>query len=161
MSELTSRREGQRYMWIPGGLTARCENGNPFKAEATLSCYNINGEIFFSLILRNVSDRMEADRKITALEAETEYLREELKAIRQFDDIVGRSGALMRVLKDVEQVAPTDASVLIYGETGTDKELIVRAVHDYSNRRDQALVKGNCAAIPASLIESEFFGHDQ
>jgi PAS domain S-box-containing protein len=161
MSELTARPEGQRYMWIPGGLTALCGKGNTFEAEATLSCYSINGERFFSLILRNVTDRIEAERRIDALQAETAYLREELRASQQFDEIIGRSGPLMQVLKDVEQVAPTDASVLVYGETGTGKELIARAVHDYSMRRDQALIKVNCAAIPASLIESEFFGHEK
>jgi PAS domain S-box-containing protein len=161
MSELPARPEGNRYMWIPGGLKAICGKGDTFEAEATLSFYSLNGERFFSLILRNVTDRIKAERRIDALQAETAYLREELRATQQFDDIIGRSGALMRVLKDVEQVAPTDASVLIYGETGTGKELIARAVHGYSKRRDQALIKVNCAAIPASLIESEFFGHEK
>jgi len=77
------------------------------------------------------------------------------------DDIVGRSAALRSVLADIEMVAPTDAAVLICGETGTGKELLARAVHNASRRRGQALVKCNCAAIPAALLESELFGHEK
>jgi transcriptional regulator with GAF, ATPase, and Fis domain len=77
------------------------------------------------------------------------------------DEIIGGSAALRRVLADVHQVAVTDATVLILGETGTGKELIARAIHLASRRRDKPLIKVNCAAIPATLIESEFFGHEQ
>jgi formate hydrogenlyase transcriptional activator len=77
------------------------------------------------------------------------------------DDIVGRSAALRKVLADVEMVAPTEAAVLICGETGTGKELLARAVHTASPRRGRALVTCNCAAIPAALLESELFGHDK
>src|SRR5581483_6441730 len=77
------------------------------------------------------------------------------------DEIVGRSAALRRVLADIEMVAPTDAAVLICGETGTGKELLAQAVHTASGRRGHALVKCNCAAIPAALLESELFGHEK
>lgn len=161
MKGLAQRPDGQRYLWIPGGLQALCDDGIPFDAEATLSGYTLNGESFFSLILRNVSDRIDAERQIHALKAETEYLKEELRSVQQFDEIAGRSSALMQVLRDVRQVAPTDAGVLIYGETGTGKELIARAIHENSRRREKPLIKVNCAAIPEALIESEFFGHEK
>ena len=78
-----------------------------------------------------------------------------------FGQIIGKSAALQRVLKEVETVGPTDSTVLVYGETGTGKELIARALHDLSPRRFDAFVKLNCAAIPTGLLESEFFGHEK
>jgi len=77
------------------------------------------------------------------------------------DDIVGRSAALRRVLAEIDMVAPTDATVLLCGETGTGKELLARAVHQASGRRAQAFVACNCAAIPSALLESELFGHEK
>ena len=78
-----------------------------------------------------------------------------------FGEIIGKSAALQRVLKQVKTVGPTDSTVLIYGETGTGKELIARALHDLSPRRSGAFVKLNCAAIPTGLLESELFGHEK
>jgi formate hydrogenlyase transcriptional activator len=89
------------------------------------------------------------------------YLEDEIRSEMHFEDIVGKSAALHRVLQQVETVAPTDATVLISGETGTGKELIARAIHQLSPRRSQAFVKLNCAAIPAGLLESELFGHER
>jgi formate hydrogenlyase transcriptional activator len=89
------------------------------------------------------------------------YLEDELRSERNFEDIVGKSAALRRVLQQVETVAPTDATVLIYGETGTGKELIARAIHQLSPRRPQAFVALNCAAIPSGLLEAELFGHEK
>jgi formate hydrogenlyase transcriptional activator len=89
------------------------------------------------------------------------YLEDEIRTELNFEEIVGRSDALRRVLKEVETVAPTDSTVLIYGETGTGKELIARAVHNLSARRANAFVKLNCAAIPTGLLESELFGHER
>ncbi len=93
------------------------------------------------------------------LSAENVYLLEEIRQTRNFGDIVGESPALAHVLSQVEKVAPTPATVLIVGETGTGKELIARAIHDGSPRRERPLVKVNCAAISAGLVESELFGH--
>jgi formate hydrogenlyase transcriptional activator len=93
------------------------------------------------------------------LERENVYLREELRAEHNFEEIVGNSPALLRALNAVEQVAPTDSTVLIYGETGTGKELVARAIHNRSTRNGRALVRVNCSAISAGLVESELFGH--
>ncbi|MFB3110521.1 MAG: sigma 54-interacting transcriptional regulator, partial [Gemmatimonadales bacterium] len=95
------------------------------------------------------------------LAAENAYLKEEVKLNHNFTEIIGGSSALQQVLHRIEQVAPTHATVLILGETGTGKEPVARAVHDLSPRRDRPLVKVNCAALPSSLIESEFFGHER
>ncbi|NIR47568.1 PAS domain S-box protein, partial [candidate division KSB1 bacterium] len=95
------------------------------------------------------------------LQAENIYLQQELKVEHNFEQIIGNSEALKRVLKKVQQVAETDATVLILGETGTGKELLARAVHNLSARKERALVKVNCAALPVNLIESELFGHEK
>jgi formate hydrogenlyase transcriptional activator len=95
------------------------------------------------------------------LTREKVYLEEEIRTEHNFDEIVGESPALRRVLKEVETVAPTDSTVLIRGETGTGKELIARALHQLSPRRDRTFVKLNCAAIPTGLLESELFGHEK
>ena len=93
------------------------------------------------------------------LARENIYLQEEIRREHPFEELVGSSPTLLAILRQVEQVAPTDTSVLILGETGTGKELIARAIHNRSSRRDRPLVKVNCAAISAGLVESELFGH--
>lgn len=93
------------------------------------------------------------------LEVENVYLKEEIQQAHDFGEIVGRSDAISRVLSTVQTVAPTPSTVLILGETGTGKELIARAIHDRSPRRSRPLVKVNCSAISAGLVESELFGH--
>jgi formate hydrogenlyase transcriptional activator len=95
------------------------------------------------------------------LEQENTYLSEELKTSHNFEEIIGTSPALLAVLRGVGQVAPTDATVLLLGETGTGKELIARAVHDRSPRSARTMVKVNCAALPPQLMESELFGHEK
>ncbi|HMP81163.1 MAG TPA: sigma 54-interacting transcriptional regulator, partial [Verrucomicrobiota bacterium] len=161
LRELDQRPAGQRQLWIPQSFEATRWDRSPFPAEASLSRFENRGQTFHTLILRNVNDRLEAERQIDALTAQTEYLREEIKALHGFDEILGQSAALRRVLEDVQQVAPTDAVVLIQGETGTGKELFARAIHAAGARRDKPMVTVNCAAIPAQLMESEFFGHER
>ena len=95
------------------------------------------------------------------LAAEKVYLEDEIRTEYNFEEVIGQSPALKRVLHQVETVAPTDSAVLICGETGTGKELIARAIHDLSRRRQRTLVKVNCAAIPTGLLESELFGHER
>jgi len=95
------------------------------------------------------------------LSQEKLYLEEEIRSEMDFEQIVGKSPALKHVLQLVETVAPSDSTVLLFGETGTGKELIARAIHDRSRRRERTLVKLNCAAIPTGLLESELFGHEK
>jgi formate hydrogenlyase transcriptional activator len=97
----------------------------------------------------------------TRLAEEKIYLEDEIRTDNRFEEIVGQSRALKAILKQVETVAPTDSTVLIYGETGTGKELLARAIHDLSSRKQGTFVKLNCAAIPTGLLESELFGHEK
>jgi len=98
---------------------------------------------------------------ITSDEEERLYLESEIRSDHNFDDIVGKSDALQKVLEQIAIVAPTASTVLLHGETGTGKELIARAIHNLSSRRDRAFVRINCAAIPSGLLESELFGHEK
>jgi formate hydrogenlyase transcriptional activator len=112
-----------------------------------------------ALAIQNMQSFQEIDNLKARLEKENVYLREELRTEHNFEEIVGNSPALLKVLHAVDQVAPTDSTVLIYGETGTGKELIARAIHSRSVRNGRALVNVNCSAISAGLVESELFGH--
>jgi len=112
-----------------------------------------------ALAVQNMQSYHEIDSLKARLEKENVYLREELCAEHNFEEIVGNSPALLKALHAVEQVAPTDSTVLIYGETGTGKELVARAIHSRSSRNGRALVSVNCSAISAGLVESELFGH--
>jgi formate hydrogenlyase transcriptional activator len=112
-----------------------------------------------ALAVQNMQSYQEIDSLKARLEKENVYLREELSAEHNFEEIVGNSPALLKALHAVEQVAPTDSTVLIYGETGTGKELVARAIHSRSSRNGRALVSVNCSAISAGLVESELFGH--
>jgi transcriptional regulator with GAF, ATPase, and Fis domain len=149
------------HTWIAGGLRARAADGSEFPAEATISRHRRGGKDFHTLILRDVNDRVRAEERIRSLTVEASCLRDELRTLGEFGEILGKSDALLGVLHDVEQVAATDASVLILGETGTGKELVARAIHARSPRREKPLVRVNCAAIPNELVESELFGHEK
>src|SRR5262249_48503141 len=109
----------------------------------------------------DITDRVLAEQEKARLEQQNLYLQEEIKSAHNFDEIVGQSPALTAVLDHVRRVAPTDSTVLITGETGTGKELIARAIHSASRRKDKPLIKINCAALPAGLVESELFGHEK
>ena len=112
-----------------------------------------------TLAIQNMRSYEEIDSLKARLEKENVYLREELSAEHNFEEIVGNSPALLKALHAVDQVAPTDSTVLVYGETGTGKELVARAIHNRSARNVRALVNVNCSAISAGLVESELFGH--
>jgi formate hydrogenlyase transcriptional activator len=99
--------------------------------------------------------------KVSRVEADQFYFEPEIKLECCFEDIVGKSPALRKVLEHVAIVAPTDSTVLLHGETGTGKELIARAIHNLSSRRERSYVRMNCAAIPSGLLESELFGHEK
>jgi formate hydrogenlyase transcriptional activator len=109
----------------------------------------------------DITERVLAQREQARLQQQNAYLQEEIKASLNFEEIVGRGPALAAVLELVRAVGPTDATVLVTGETGTGKELIARAIHSVSRRKDKPLIKVNCAALPAGLVESELFGHEK
>jgi len=161
IGELGRKNDGKQSSWIPDGLEGVDPEGKRFPAEATLSRYELAGRSFYTLILRNVHERVAAEERIRSLMGEADYLRAEIDAIQGFEEIVGASPALRHVLKDVERVAGMETTVLITGETGTGKELIARAIHRRSERRAKPLITVNCAAISSNLQESEFFGHEK
>ncbi len=114
---------------------------------------------FTRTMFLDITDSLRMSEEKERLEAQNVYLREEIRTEHNFHEIVGSSPALLAVLRQVDQVAATDSTVLVTGETGTGKELVARAIHEASSRRKQALVKVNCGAISAGLVESELFGH--
>jgi len=156
---LSVREEGNKYLWIPGGLEAIRNDGSSFPAEATISKFEMSRRDYYTVILRNVNDRLEAEQRIKTLSEETQYLKEEIESLHNSGELIGESTAMKTVLNDIDHVAATDATVLISGESGTGKELVARALNKGSRRSGKPLIKVNCAAIPSSLIESEFFGH--
>jgi len=147
--------------WVPEGLTAIRADGEEFPVEATLSQVEAAGASLSTIILRDVNERRRAEAECRQLQELNRSLQEEVEAALGAGELVGRAAALVRVVKGIEQVAPTDSTVLVTGETGTGKELVARAIHTRSRRKDRALVKVNCAAIASGLIESELFGHER
>ena len=135
------------------------------KTEGTFTAADVDflsqaaGQI--AIAIENALAYREISELKDKLAQEKLYLEEEIRSEMNFAEIVGKSSALRKVLKRVETVAPTDSTVLIYGETGAGKELIARAIHDLSPRKSKAFVKLNCAAIPTGLLESELFGHER
>ncbi len=135
--------------------------------------WNTEGKaIRMSGSIQNITERKQAELNLQValseinelkekLEAERAYLQEEIKLEYNYENIIGQSDGLNYVLYKVEQIAPSDTTVLVLGETGTGKELVARAIHGLSPRKDRTLVKVNCAALPSNLIESELFGHDK
>ena len=157
----------QSFCWLPL-TTARRQLGTLVFTSRQPSAYAAAEMGFLQLVANQVAvaiDNALAFQEIAELKdqlsKEKAYLEEEARTEHNFEDIVGRSDALRRVLKQVETVAPTGSTVLIRGETGTGKELIARALHDLSPRRERTFVKLNCAAIPTGLLESELFGHEK
>ena len=114
-----------------------------------------------AIALRNAIAYERIEQLNAQLSREKLYLEDEIRGDYQFGEIIGRSRALSRVLREIQTVAPTDSTVLITGETGSGKELVARAIHQLGTRREQAFVKLNCAAIPTGLLESELFGHER
>jgi PAS domain S-box-containing protein len=147
------------------------KDGTSFWVEYTSTPIRDRGVLIGAVIVfRDVSHRHEAEEKLLAahsevdqlrkrLELENAYLQEQIRIDGNHHGIIGRGAAIQKTLSQVELVAPTDASVLIAGESGTGKELVARAIHDASRRSNRPLIRVNCAAIPADLFESEFFGH--
>lgn len=150
-----------QQLWAPEGLTARRYDGEEFLVEATLSPLEMGGQHFYTVILRDVTERWHSEETLKHLQLENLYLQEEIKTRQSSGNIIGDSPAMQEVFVQVEQVAGTDATVLLTGETGTGKSVIARAIHDLSDRRDKLFVNVNCAALPGELVESELFGHEK
>ena len=142
-----------------GVFNLGCRREDAFSEADTELLINIAGQV--ALGVQNSLQYREIESLKNKLASEKLYLEEEIKTQYNFAEIVGQSVALKAVLDKVETVAPTDSTVLLFGETGTGKELIARAIHNLSARHERTLVKLNCAAIPTGLLESELFGHEK
>jgi PAS domain S-box-containing protein len=145
--EVELRRKDGRPLWV--SLWMRPIRGSDGKVQSSRA------------IWVDITDRVRAEAERARLQQQNLYLQDEIKSAHNFEEVIGQSAALHAVLDKVRSVAPTDASVLITGETGTGKELIARAIHSASKRRDKPLIKINCAAFPTGLVESELFGHEK
>ncbi|EPX64285.1 transcriptional regulatory protein [Cystobacter fuscus DSM 2262] len=146
-------------------------DGTAFPVEFTSTPVLADDRIIGAVVVfRDITERRNTEAQLQKalaelrtlkerLEEQNAYLQEEISTEHQYRDIVGRSAPILKIIQQIDVVAPTDANVLIHGESGTGKELIARAIHQASQRRDHPLIRVNCAAIPAELFESEFFGH--
>jgi PAS domain S-box-containing protein len=152
--------------------TLKTRNDRVFPAEFHLDFLDINGTKLISLSAHDITERRQQEAALRKallevqtlsdqLEEENIYLKEEISEGNKFENILTQSDDYQKVLQQVEQVAPTEATVLIEGETGTGKELLARAIHSLSRRSDRSLVRVNCAALPEELILSELFGHEK
>lgn len=154
-----------RFEWL-----ATRKNGTKFPVDITANHIRFNGDDYNCAVIRDISERKARDLKLfealeeikslkDRLENENEYLQEEINSKINFNNIICTSEAYEKVLQLVDQVAPTDTTVLITGESGTGKELLASAIHNNSMRKERPLIKINCATLPKELIESELFGH--
>jgi formate hydrogenlyase transcriptional activator len=136
------------------------------------SFIEFDGKEYISSFVRNITQRkrselelrnslIEVEQLKDRLQVEVEYLQQEIKLIHNFEEIISENDKFKEILAQVEQVASTDSTVLIFGETGTGKELIARAIHNISGRRSRPMIKVNCAGLPENIIESELFGHEK
>jgi formate hydrogenlyase transcriptional activator len=121
---------------------------------------DIGGQ-FTRTMMIDITEQVLIEQEQAKLQAQNQYLQDEIKLTYNFEDIISKSKDFHKILQQIEQVASTDATVLILGESGTGKELLARAVHNISNRNKRPLIKINCATLPANLIESELFGHER
>ncbi|MGI9553851.1 MAG: sigma-54 interaction domain-containing protein, partial [Thermodesulfobacteriota bacterium] len=148
----------KRHLWVSDGLTGLRTDSREVLLEATISEFFLENDIYYSLILRE-EENITGENKIS--QHHSKKINDELIKLHNFNEIIGESSPVLKVLNDINKVASTDANVLISGETGTGKELVAKAIQNASLRSDKPLVKVNCAAIPANLIESELFGHEK
>ena len=162
--QMFERLSSGETLWVSSWH--RRSEGSEFPVEIVVRQMVVGGRPFALAIARDLSERVKSERQraeqrrtIEVLSRQTEYLRQEFE--HPFEDVVVSSPALRKVFDDVSRVAATDATVLVCGETGTGKELVARAVHRASQRSDGVLVKVNCSALTAGLIESELFGHEK
>ncbi|WP_343485895.1 sigma 54-interacting transcriptional regulator [Allomuricauda sp. d1] len=146
---------------MPSTIKVIGSGGTETLNEGTISSSGTDEAIFFTLILRNIEQRLKDEKKIHQLTNQAEYLEAEINELTSSYGIIAEDRSMKKVLSAIQQVAVTDATVLIQGETGTGKELVARAIHQASDRSGKPLIRINCGAIPANLIESELFGHEK
>ena len=156
--ECRLRRHDGEYRWILSMGAPRYHVDGSFGGYIG-SCIDLTERKESERVIREAND--ELNRLKNQLEAENIYLHDELQQEQTFGELVGQSEVMKKLSYKINQVAPTDATVLILGETGTGKELAARAIHEASSRRARSLIKVNCAALSPSLIESELFGHEK
>ncbi|MEW6667298.1 MAG: sigma 54-interacting transcriptional regulator [Thermodesulfobacteriota bacterium] len=178
ISQIAERIQKQFWQPLTSGKfvtfesAQRRKDGSMFPVEVRLSRLDLAGEVLLLSLVRDITSRKAAEDELkrslseikelkNRLEQENVYLREEIEVRYRHEEIVGESKAIKRTLNSLEQVAQEDTCVLILGETGTGKELVARALHSMSPRRARSMVKVNCAALPATLIESELFGREK
>lgn len=157
-TEYRLRNKDGQYRWVLDSATPRFSTDGVFLGYIG-SCLDITERKESEVALKTAHQELHELKN--QLEAENIYLQEELQLDQRFGEIVGQSEAIKYVLFKISQVAPTDATVLIMGETGTGKELVARAIHGASSRKDRPLIKVDCGALAPSLIESELFGHEK
>ena len=167
MPPVPAERAVQSGCWLPligrdgalGTLNLLSRSPGAFTEGDLILLGQIASQI--AIALDNAMAYQRVSQQKERLSEEKQYLQDEIRTEYNFEEIVGQSREIRRVLKQVETVAPTDSTVLILGETGTGKELLARAVHHLSPRRGKTFVRVNCASIPAGLLESELFGHEK
>lgn len=147
--------------FLPNIVKVIGSNDNEILNEGTISKSGNEAETFYTLILRNIEDKLIAEDTINLLTNKTQYLENQIQQLTSDYGIIAEDKSMKSVLNLIKQVAKTDATVLINGETGTGKELVARAIHEESDRNGKPLIRINCGAIPANLIESELFGHEK
>ncbi len=155
------RKSGLINHYLSRPIQVIGSKGSKSTNEGTLSQYGNEQEIYYTLILRDIQQRILAEDKIDRLTTQTHYLQEEIKELTSDYGIIGEDVSMKKLLNQVRQVASTDTTVLITGETGTGKELVARAIHQASARAEKPMIRINCGAIPENLIESELFGHEK
>ena len=148
-------------LWATDGLVALRQDRSEFPVEMTVSPSEIEGKRHYAFILRDINERRRAEEELTALRQQADYLLEEINRGSNFEHIIGHSEKVTKVFANIDRVSNTDTTVLLIGETGVGKELFAHAIHENSPRKATVLIKVNCAALPAELIESELFGHQK
>lgn len=157
--KLSKSKEQDSFLYFPEGFQVLSADGEALEVEGTLNRYELKGRWYFTMVLRSMVQKIQAEKELRSLVDRTQYLQQELEEVKVTSQLIGESELVKMLWQDIYMVAHTDATVLVFGETGTGKELVARQVHQISNRKSKPLVSINCGAIPANLMESELFGH--